>query len=121
MKKTVLISTILAALAFAFAAPAAQAEPAASVSASCSIKGNFPPASYVTSISGTRVACSKARKVVKAYHACRGKKAGKCSRKVLGFKCREGKRQTVPGVQYSARVACSKGKAKVNSSYTQNL
>jgi hypothetical protein len=121
MTKKLLLPLAVAAIAMFGFGSTAQASSDATISASCSSKGKFPPASYVTSIAAKGVSCGKARKVVKAYHACRRTPKGKCGRKVLGFKCREGRRQTVPGVQFSVGVSCTKGSAKVNSSYTQNI
>ena len=37
------------------------------------------------------------------------------------FHREEGKREGVPGVQYSARVACKSGSKKIVSEYTMNL
>ena len=45
--------------------------------------------------------------MIAAYHACRrdnGGADGRCKKKVKGYKCEEGKREGVPGVQYSAKV-----------------
>ena len=122
--KKLLIPMILAVAVFCGTGSAAQAGPDASASAACSSKGNFPPASYVTSIAARGVSCRGARRVVKAYHACRkanGGANGRCNSRVLGFRCVEGRRQSVPGVQSSVGVSCSKGDKKVNSTYTQNV
>jgi hypothetical protein len=123
IKKTV-FGALLAALAIGILAGPASAAPVATASASCSIGGSYLPASYVTSIKTTRVGCGKAKKVVKAYHACRkaqGGIAGKCTKKVKGFKCKEGRRATAPGVQYSTTATCRKGGKKIVSAYIQNL
>lgn len=123
-KKVLVLPMIMAVAALGLISSTAQAGSDATVSAACSSKGNFPPASYVTSIAAKGVSCVKARQVVKAYHACRKASGGvsaKCSRRVLGFSCREGRRQSVPGVQYSVGVSCIKGSSKVNSTYTQNV
>lgn len=122
MARKILIGGFAALVALGLmGTPASAAGPDASASASCSIKGKYPPASYVTSIKTSRVGCAKAKKVVKAYHKCRRTKAGKCKSRVQGFKCTEGRRSTVPGVQYSTKVTCKKGSRKIVSSYTQNL
>jgi hypothetical protein len=77
---------------------------------------------YVLSVKVKGVGCTKAKKVVKAYHACRHEhgKAGKCSRKVSGgWKCSD-KRFNVIAIQYDAKMTCKKGTARIFSTYTQN-
>lgn len=108
-------------------AGASAAAPDASASqalTACDISGKEKSlgASYVTSVKVAGVSCAKGIKVVKAYHACRKQKGGVCGSPGLGFSCKEGKRQEVPGVQYSTTMKCRKGDAKrVKSSYTQNI
>jgi hypothetical protein len=81
-------------------------------------------ASYVTSIQVSKVSCGQAEKVVVAYHHCRlanGGAGGTCTTPVEGFKCTEGPRQSVPGVQFNASADCRKGDAEIKSTYTQNF
>jgi hypothetical protein len=40
---------------------------------------------------------------------------------VLHYRCHEGDRQKVPGVQYDATVVCRRGGNKIVSTYTQNI
>lgn len=85
---------------------------------------SFPPASYVTSLTVRHVSCSKGKSITRAYHRCRkahGGAGGHCPIRVQKFKCREGKRLAVPGVQYNATVNCKRGKKRVVSTYTQNI
>jgi hypothetical protein len=83
-------------------------------------------ASYVTSLKVQGVGCSKAERVITAYHQCRhasGGPAGNCSKTVLGFKCKDGKRTGVPNVQYDATAKCHKASdptKRIKSAYTQN-
>ena len=94
----------------------------------CDISGKQQQlgASYVTSLKVQGVSCAKAEKVVKAYHQCRhrnGGPAGACDAKLLGFKCRDGRRTGVPNVQYNATAKCHKvsnPSKRVKSRYTQN-
>ena len=77
--------------------------------------------SYVLTLKVKQVGCSKAKKVVKAFHACRHEhgKAGKCSRKVSGgWKCTESRFDKIP-TQYDANVTCKKGSARIWHTYTQ--
>jgi hypothetical protein len=132
MPKTIrlTISISLAVLAIGAAAlPASStgAAPVATASKACSLKGqyrHFPPASYVTSLHVRHTTCARGKKVIRAYHRCRanhGGANGQCPNRVFGYRCTEGKRQRVPGVQYNATVSCHKGIRKVTSTYTQNI
>lgn len=87
---------------------------------SCNIDGEQQNlgATYVTSVSAKRTSCGKAKKVVRAYHACRGS-SKTCRKKVMGFKCRQ-RILADAGIQYDAKVTCKKGGAKVKFTYTQN-
>jgi hypothetical protein len=95
---------------------------------SCDISGKQQNlgASYVTSLKVQGVSCTKAEKVIKAYHQCRhanGGPDGTCPDKVLGFSCKDGNRQGVPNVQYNATAKCHKASdpdKRIKSTYTQN-
>jgi hypothetical protein len=78
-------------------------------------------ATYVTKVKVKKVSCGKAKKVIKAYHACRHEhgKAGKCSRKVAGgWKCSDKRFDQIP-IQYDANTTCKKGTARIFSKYEQ--
>jgi len=80
-------------------------------------------ASYINEYSARNVGCRKARKVIAAYHDCRkenGGRNGRCA-KAAGYKCKEDRGDSVPGVQYSASVVCKRGDKKVKHHYTMNL
>jgi hypothetical protein len=92
----------------------------------CNINGKQRDfnASYVTSIRVSKATCSQAEEVIAMYHQCRletGKPDGTCDTTVRGFKCTEGPRQTVPGVQYNGTVSCQNGDLRIYSTYTQNF
>jgi hypothetical protein len=123
-----------AAIAVAVGMTAAAGSGAASTGAKsaafegCNISGKQKKlgASYVTSLKVEGVSCAKGEKVIKAYHQCRKQNgpAGRCGGSVLGFSCKDGKRQTVPDVQYNATAKCRKNSndnKRVKSSYTQNI
>ena len=80
----------------------------------------------MTSLKVQGVTCTKAEKVIKAYHQCRhqsGGPAGHCDHKVLGFSCKDGRRTGVPNVQYNATAKCRKAtnaSKRLKSTYTQN-
>lgn len=80
-------------------------------------------ASYVTSLAVRSTTCKMGKKVTLAFNKCRtakGKPQGKCKHRVLRFRCTEKRYDAVPGVQYSSRVTCVRGKKRVFSTYTQN-
>jgi len=114
----------LGALSSAGAAPVAHT----SAFSACDISGKQQSlgASYVTSLKVQGVSCTKAEKVITAYHRCRhqsGGPAGHCSSTVLGFRCKDGKRTGVPNVQYDATAKCRKvtnSAKRIKSRYTQN-
>ena len=122
-----LIAAALLAGALAGTGSAAPLAHTAAFSA-CNIDGKQQNlgASYVTSLKVQGVGCSKAEKVIAAYHQCRhqtGGPAGNCDAKVLGFSCKDGKRTGVPNVQYNATAKCRKASnpsKRIKSSYTQN-
>lgn len=121
----VAVAALLGSSALATGASPA-GEPVANASArSCNIDGKQTElgASYVTSLKVNGTSCRKAKSVVRGYHACRkdnGGADGKCNKEVQGYSCNEGKRDGVPGVQYSARVRCNRNGARVIHTYTQN-
>jgi len=131
MPRTLRLTLALAATALVVAIPAtATADgPSASASRNCPLSFNqqqngFPPASYVTSIRVFNTSCRKGKSVIRGYHKCRkanGGANGRCPNRVLRFRCTEGARQAVPGVQYSAKVTCRRGGRKIVSTYTQNV
>jgi hypothetical protein len=120
----------VAGLMAAILAPGSAAAPVAHTASfsPCDINGQQQNlgASYVTSLKVQGVSCAKGEKVIKAYHQCRhqtGGPAGTCGATLLGFKCKDGKRNGVPNVQYDATAKCHKvsnASKRVKSSYTQN-
>jgi len=109
----------LAAASLALLAPtAADAAPTAQASKACSTgDGEGFGTTYVLSIKASGVSCRKAKRVVKAFHACRPGKSGRCSR-VDGWSCSEN-RFNRSNTQYSSRVTCRKGGKVVKHTYTQ--
>lgn len=73
---------------------------------------------YVTKISVSDTSCRSGRKVIKAFHACRPGKSGKCSGRALGYSCSERRYNKGPG-SYDSNVTCRKGGRTVKHTYTQ--
>lgn len=112
-----LLSTIVA-LAAAVALPSSAS---AAYYHRCSIgdAGSYNT-TYVTSIGVHRVTCGKAKRVIRAYHKCRhasGGADGRCHHRVLRFRCSESR--TVGHGQFTAKVTCTHGSARVRHTYTQ--
>jgi hypothetical protein len=76
---------------------------------------------YVTSLKVEHVSCAKAKRVVKAFNACRkanGGVKGHCVKRVLDYRCSETRGASIP-TQYSARASCKTGSRVVSFRYTQ--
>ena len=111
----VLIVVALAAPASAAAAPTAEAAKRCDIGA-----GTGYGTTYVTSIRVSGTSCRSGKRVIKAYHACRPGRSGRCDRRVRGYRCNEGSRDKSP-VQYDAKVVCRNGGNVVTHRYTQNI
>jgi hypothetical protein len=99
---------------------------AAAALTACNINGKQRDfnASYVTSLQVSKASCPQAEEVIATYHHCRlqtGHADGTCDATIRGFKCTEGPRQEVPGVQYNGTVDCRNGDLEIRSTYTQNF
>jgi hypothetical protein len=108
---------LLAALA-AFAPAAGAAEPVATASKSCP-RGDERSygTTYVTVISVSNTSCRNGRALIRAYHACRPGKSGKCS-SVKDYTCSERRYNKGP-TSYDSDVTCRKGSKTVKHTYTQ--
>ena len=97
------------------------ADPVAHASKRCDVgSGRGYGTTYVTALSVRGTSCAAGKRVVRAFHACRRGKSGRCHRRVLGYRCRE-RRFNAIRTQYDARVTCRKGSRVVKHSYTQWL
>lgn len=75
--------------------------------------------SFVLRISAARITCARARELVRAFHACRPGKTGRCPR-VSGYRCSE-ERFNRTSLSYEARVRCTRGAKVVRHVYLQFL
>ena len=127
--KAVLAGTLAVAAIGAIAAPAGASGATTKVSSKSKCELTLSEArnlgaSYVTTLKTKNTSCGDGKKVIAAFHGCRrdnGGADGRCKKKVKGYKCNEGSREGVPGVQYSAKVTCKSGSKKIVSEYTMNL
>jgi hypothetical protein len=108
----------LALLTAVLLAPSASATgPVATASKGCSIGDSRGyGTTYVTKISVSGTSCRAARSLIRAYHACRPGKSGKCP-SVKGYSCSE--KRTTGRTQYYSSVTCRKGSKTVKHDYTQ--
>ena len=120
MSRIVRRSVPLAVLAVCAAlAPPALAETPATASKSCSVGDSRSyGTTYVLSISAADTSCRSARKVIRAFHACRPGKSGKCDGRAEGYSCSES-RFNKSSQSYDSRVSCKKGGKTVKHTYTQ--
>lgn len=72
---------------------------------------------YVETIRQAGTSCTRAKKLVRAFHKCRGTARGRCTKKVDGFRCTEQRESTDD--QLTAKVTCRKGPATVVHTYTE--
>jgi len=123
-------SALLAAVALSAALPAVASSessgpgPQAGAARACNISGQEDSlgATYVTTLRVSGTTCANAKKVVRAFHACRrrnGGSDGRCRSRVFDYRCSE-RRLNVIRSQYDARVRCTKPGREVFHTYTQN-
>jgi hypothetical protein len=113
------LAVLAAIAALAALAPAAVADsPTATASKSCSV-GNSRDygTTYVLKISVKNTSCRAGKSLIRAFHACRPGKSGRCGR-VSGYSCSESRYDKIR-TQYSSRVRCTKGGKVVSHTYTQ--
>jgi len=114
----------LAAVLSCVATGAARGGPAHARSATtCDVRkdGRKLGTTYVTSLKVERVSCAKAKKVIKAFNACRkahGGAKGRCARRVLGYRCSEQRGDSIP-TQYTSTATCKDADRGVRFRYTQ--
>ena len=72
---------------------------------------------YVLSIKVSGTSCRAARKQIRAFHACRPGRKGRCS-SARGYSCSEN-RFNKSATSYDSRVTCRNGGKTVKHLYTQ--
>jgi hypothetical protein len=120
MHLTRALAVVAAAAALIAVAPTAlaPAAPRASAAKSCDV-GNSRSygTTYVLSIGVSHTSCRSAKRLIRAYHACRPGKSGHCG-SVKGYRCSES-RFNKGRTSYDSRVTCRKGSRTVKHTYTQ--
>jgi hypothetical protein len=114
MRLTIALAVIVAAVAI----PASGASAHAAAAKKCSVGDSRSyGTTYVLSISVSGTSCRSGRKLIRAFHACRPGKAGKCP-SVKGYSCSE-HRFNKSKTSYDSKVTCRKGGKVVKHTYTQ--
>ena len=115
------IAVSLAALALTLGARSAES----ASYRSCGLTGSDarPPSgkpTYNIGLKQLRTRCTTAKKVMKAFHACRSAEGLRCTRKVLAtWTCSGRKTAGIPTTFY-ARFTCGWGTRRVVGTYQQN-
>ena len=123
---TCMLAVAVLLVAVPASAPATSSGPQAGASRACHLTRHEQDnlgTTYVLSVRVSGVNCADAKRVVRAYHACRhraGGRDGRCRSRVFGYSCSE-RRLSQSKVQYDARARCKKTGREVFQQYTQNL
>jgi hypothetical protein len=98
---------------------AALALPEAAAAKRCA-PPKYPGNGYFTSLQVARVPCERGRAVALEHHRCRTRtgRKGRCSGRVLGYRCRE-RRVAIP-TEFNSRVTCTRNRKQVVFTYQQN-
>ena len=115
-------SGLLILAGLALLAPAALGSGGAQAAARCRLgaaEQRHLGATYVTSLSVSSTSCARGKDVVRAFHRCARRHGlrGRCTSPVLGYHCTE--RRSGIATQYTGKVTCSRGRARVVHTYTQ--
>ncbi len=117
MRLTIAVAVLAATLA-ALAQGAAAGPVAGAAAKTCRVGDSRSyGTTYVLTIHVRGTSCRNGRKLIRAYHACRRGKAGKCP-SVKGYSCSE-KRFNKSKTSYDSNVTCRKGGRTVKHQYTQ--
>lgn len=120
------IAVLAAIIALALIAVVGGAQPAQAAGLkSCVLLPNEqdPPGdkpTYNFTLKQKGASCSTAKKVLKAFHACRSAKSYRCTRKVLGtWRC-TGRKTSSTALIFYASFSCTSGARRVTGQYQQN-
>jgi hypothetical protein len=112
------LTIALAAIAAAVLLPASGASAHAAAAKKCGVGDSRSyGTTYVLTIHVSGTSCRNGRKLIRAYHACRPGKSGKCAR-VKGYSCAE-HRFNKSKTSYDSNVTCRNGGKVVKHTYTQ--
>ncbi len=113
--------TALAALALsasASQAPAATYKPCRLSESEQQPKGGKP--TYNLAVKQQRTTCRTAKKVAKAFHACRATSSYRCTKRLLAHWTCSGRKNSSTPVLFYASFTCKWGPRRVSSTFQQN-
>jgi hypothetical protein len=116
-----MLLAVSAALAMTIGAQ--QAQSASYKPCSLSEREQDPPGgapTYNLSLKQQRTSCATAKKVMKAFHACRDRTAYRCTRKVLARWTCSARKDSSTALIFYGSFTCTWGARRVKSSYQQN-
>jgi hypothetical protein len=109
---------LLAACAALLAPTASASGPDATAAKGCSVGDSRSyGTTYVLKISVSGTSCRSGKRLIRAFHACRPGKSGRCAR-VRRYRCSESRFDRI-STQYSSRVTCTRGGRTVKHTYQQ--
>lgn len=116
-----LVFVLLAVFALAAGAgpaPAAAYKPCGLTESEQQPRGGTP--TYVFSVRQQRTTCATAKRVAKAFHACRATADYRCTKRLLSHWSCTGRKDSSTAQLLYARFTCTWGPRRVMSTYQQN-
>jgi hypothetical protein len=83
--------------------------------------GTKPKPTYNLSLKQRGTTCSTAKRVMRAFHACRAIASERCAKKVLAHWSCSGRRSSSASGIFYATYTCTWGKRSVKGTYQQNI
>jgi hypothetical protein len=117
------LALIAASAALTMTIGAQHAHAASYKPCSLSEREQDPPGStptYNLSLKQQHTSCATAKKVMKAFHACRPSAGYRCTKKVLAKWTCSGRKDSSTALIFYGSFTCKWGKRRVQSSYQQN-
>jgi hypothetical protein len=117
------LALLAASAALAMTIGVQQAQSASYKPCSLSEREQDPPGTrptYNLSLKQQHTTCATAKKVMKAFHACRPSTSYRCTKKVLARWTCSGRKDSSTALIFYGSFTCTWGKRRVQSSYQQN-
>jgi hypothetical protein len=126
-RRTRLLPTFVIGVATVLAMAVGAAPASAATYKKCSLTqreqqpgGTKPKPTYNLSLRQQRTSCTTAKRVMKAFHACRALTSYRCTKKVLShWSCTGRKTSSAAGI-FVASYTCTWGSRRVRGTYQQN-
>lgn len=118
-----LVTIVVAVAAIVMTLGVPEAHSAAYRSCSLSDRDQDPPGdvpTYNLTIKQQRTTCATAKRVARAFHACRAAASFTCTKRLLAHWACTGRKSASTPVTFYASFTCTWGVRRVTSSYQQN-